>query len=54
MRAVIENRDVAFPQQPGDGAERAAESAVEKHRIFAPEKLRDLTLELAMQIGHAG
>ncbi len=54
MRAVIEHRDIGFPEQSRDGAERAAKSAVEKHRVFAAEELRDLALQFAMQIGHAG
>src|SRR6202040_3801825 len=40
MRPIIENRDVAFAQQPGECSERTAEATVEKHRIFAAEKLR--------------
>ena len=53
MRAVVEHRHVGFPQQSGDRPERAAESAVEKHGVFAAEELRRAALQLAMEIGHA-
>ena len=53
MRTVIQNRNVAFAQQPGDGAESAAKTAVEKHCILAAKKFRDAPFELAMEIGHA-
>ena len=48
VRAIIENRHVAFAQQSGNRAERTAEAAIEKHRIFAPQKSRDAMFELAM------
>src|SRR5438552_3641224 len=53
VRAVVENRDIRFAKQSGNRAERAAKSAVEKHRVFAAEKFRDAALQLAMKIGHA-
>ena len=53
MRPVVENRDVAFAQQPGESSERATEAAVEKHRVFPAEKLRHRPLEFPMEIGHA-
>src|SRR2546427_135111 len=53
MRTVIQNRNVALAQQPGDGAESAAKTAVEKHCILAAKKFRDAPFELAMEIGHA-
>ena len=42
-----------FAQQTGNCPERAAKTAVEKHRIFVTEKLRDRLLEFAVKIGHA-
>ena len=54
MRSIVENGDIAFAQQTGDRAERAAKSAVEKHGVFALEKFRDAPFEFAMQIGHSG
>ena len=42
MGPIIEHRDISFPEQAGNGSERAAEAAVEEHRVFAAEKLRDL------------
>src|SRR5262245_26635308 len=53
MRAVVENRHVGFAKQAGDGAQRAAEPAVEKHRVLASQKFRDAPFEFAMQIGHS-
>ena len=53
MRAIIENSDIAFAQQPGNRAQRTAKSAVEKHRILAIEIFRDTPFEFAMEIGHA-
>src|SRR5437867_3014393 len=54
VRSIIENRDIAFAEQTRDSAKCAAESAIEKHRVFAIEKFCDLTFEFAMKIGHAG
>ena len=54
MRTIVEDRDVRFAEQARDRAERAAETAVEKHGVFAPEILREFALQFAMQIGHAG
>ena len=54
MRSIIEHRDISFPEQAGNGSERAAESAVEKHRIFAAEEGCDFSLQFAVEIGHAG
>ena len=51
--SVVENRDVAFAQQAGDRAQRAAKSAVEKHGVLAVEKFRDAPFEFAVEIGHA-
>ncbi len=53
VRTIIEHRDVGLAEQAGNGAERAAEPAVEKHGVLAPEELRHLPLELAVKIGHA-
>src|SRR5262245_42023684 len=53
MRSIIQNGDVAFAQQAGNRAQRAAKSAVEKHRVLAVEKLRDAAFEFAVEIGHA-
>ena len=53
MRAVVQNRDVAFAQQAGNRAQRAAKSAVEKHGVLAVEKFRDAPFEFAVEIGHA-
>src|SRR5436190_5505850 len=53
MRAVVQNRDVALPQQAGNRTQRAAKSAVEKHGVLAVEKLRDAPFEFAVEIGHA-
>jgi len=52
VRAVVQNGHVAFAKQAGDRAQRAAKSAVEKHRVFALEKFRDAPFELAMEVGH--
>src|SRR5437667_12797414 len=52
VRAVVQNGHVAFAKQSGDRAQRAAKSAVEKHRVFALEKFRDAPFELAMEVGH--
>src|SRR3954471_18166729 len=54
VRTIIKNGHVRFTEQPGDGAEGAAEAAVEEHGIFAAEKIRDAPFQFAMQIGHAG
>ena len=54
VRAVVEHRDIGFAKQAGDDAEGAAESTVKEHGIFSAEKLRELALKLAVQIGHAG
>ena len=53
MRAIIENSRIGFAQQTRDRAERAAKSAVEKHRIFVTEEFRDGMFQFAMKIGHA-
>ena len=53
MRAVVQNRDVALPQQAGNRTQRAAKSTVEKHRVLAVEKFRDVPFEFAVEIGHA-
>ena len=53
MRAVVEDRDIGFAEQTRNGSKRAAKTAVEKHRVFPPEKFRDLAFQLAMKIGHA-
>src|SRR6266496_1270856 len=53
VRSVIENRDIALAKHPRNRAQGAAESAVEKHRIIATEKLRDSRFQFAMKIGHA-
>src|SRR2546430_16327433 len=45
MRAIVENGDIAFAQQPRDRAQRAAKSAVEKHRVLAIEKFRHAPFE---------
>src|SRR3954471_11896306 len=54
VRTIIKNGHVGFTEQPGDGAEGAAEAAVEEHGIFAAEKIRDASFQFTMQIGHAG
>src|ERR1051325_4150060 len=54
MRGIIQNGNVVLAKQAGDRAESAANSAVEEHRVFPAKKFCDLTLELAMEIGHAG
>ena len=54
MRSIVEHRDIGFPEQTGNGSERAAESAVEEHRIFTAEEGRDFSLQFAVEIGHAG
>src|SRR5205823_13565698 len=54
MRAIIQDRYVVLAQQTGDGSERTAKSAVKKHGVFAPDKLCNLPLQLAVQIRHAG
>ena len=54
MGSIVENGNIAFAQQPRDRAQRAAKSAVEKHRVLAVEKFRDAPFEFAMKIGHAG
>ena len=54
MRSIIEHRDIGFPEQSGNRSERAAESAVEEHRIFAAEEGCDSSLQFAVEIGHAG
>src|SRR5438477_12989100 len=51
--SIVENGDIAFAQQTRDRAQRAAKSAVEKHRVLAIEKFRDTAFEFAMEIGHA-
>src|SRR5437868_6852967 len=38
MRPIIENGDVAFAKKAGNCAESAAESAIKKHCVFAPQK----------------
>ena len=53
VRAIVQNRHVAFAKQPGDRAQRAAKSTVEKHRVLASEKFRDAPFEFAMEIGHS-
>ena len=53
MGAIVENGDIAFAQQSGNRAERAAKSAVEKHGVLAVEKFRDAPFEFAVEIGHA-
>ena len=54
VRAVVENGHVGFAEQSGNRAERATETAVEKHGIFAAQKFRDLAFQFSVQIGHAG
>src|SRR4051794_12206984 len=54
VRTIIKNGHVGFTEQPGDGAEGAAEAAIEEHGIFAAEKIRDAPFQFAMQISHAG
>src|SRR2546430_5666075 len=39
VRPIVQDRDISFSQQSGNGPERAAKPAVEKHRILAPEEL---------------
>ena len=53
MRAIIQNCDVAFAQQPGNRPQCTAEAAVEKHRVLAVEKFRDAVFEFPVEIGHA-
>src|SRR5256885_17107752 len=53
VRSIIENGDVALAKQTGNCAERSAKAAVEKHCVFAVEKLCDSRFQFAMKIGHA-
>src|SRR5713101_5483115 len=54
MRADVKNSDVGFAQHSRNGAKCAAKPAVKKHRVLAPEKLRDTSFEFPVQIGHSG
>ena len=54
VRTIVHDRDIRFAQQTGDHSERAAEAAVEQHRVVAPEKIGQRALQLPVQIGHAG
>jgi len=54
MRAIIQDRYIVLAQQTGDGSKRTAKSAVKKHGVFAPDKLCNLPLKLAVQVRHAG
>ena len=50
MGAVIEHRDIGLAEQTRDGPERAAETTIEEHGIFASGELRvtiDRTYPLA-------
>src|ERR1041385_7703131 len=53
MRTIVEDRHIAFSKQTGNGAERASESAVKQHGVFAAEKFRDTPLKFPMQVGHS-
>ena len=54
MRAVVQNRHVGFAKQARNRAQRTAKPAIKKHRVLAPEKLRDTSFEFPVQIGHSG
>ena len=53
MRTIVENRDVGFAQQAGDGPECTAKTAVKKHRVFATQKFCEPTFQFAVEISHA-
>ena len=53
MRAVIEKSHVGFAKQSGNGAQRSAKAAVEKHRILTAEKSCYAPFEFAMEVGHS-
>ena len=42
-----------FAQKSGNGAERAAKAAVEKHRVLTAEKFRHPSFQFAMKISHS-
>src|SRR6202035_1460668 len=53
VRTVVQKSHVSFAKEAGDCAQRAAKSAVEKHRVLAFERFCDAPFELAMEIGHS-
>src|SRR5262249_44465006 len=53
MRSIIEDGDIVFAKQTGNGSKRAAESAIEKHGVFAIEIFRDAAFEFPLEISHS-
>ena len=52
VRSTVHDRNICLAQQSGDCPQRAAEAAVEKHRIFAAKKIRELPFQFAVQVCH--
>ena len=48
VRAIVQDGHVGFAEQARNRAQRAAKSAVEKHRILASEEFRHTPFEFAM------
>src|SRR2546426_6838624 len=53
MGTIVKNGHVRFAKQTGNRPERAAESAIKQHGVFATEKFRDAAFEFSMQVSHS-